>query len=90
MNNKPHKWQKEMHHFADGGSVQWRSMVRMPWADLHVANFDIEGAEYRVKPESVVRYAWIGESFGHPFQQDDDQLKLTITDGKITEVTIIK
>ena len=55
--NKPHKWAKEIHAWADGAKIQARNTIKDPihWMDiskLHQPTWSTEDhIEFRIKPE---------------------------------------
>ena len=88
---KPHKWQKEMDAQAAGKAVQMRIAHNMPWVDGRGWGFNLDYAEYRIKPEQVVKYAW-----AHPAnaavgwrEVDTANLKLTFEDGKLIKAEVL-
>lgn len=50
--NTPHKWQKEIHAFADGKVIQYRVLPRGGWVDSgYRPDFSDPVLEFRIKPE---------------------------------------
>ena len=52
---KPHKWAKEIKHWADGGEIEQRLYKYDGWTKWEVPKYNptfyTDGAEFRIKPQ---------------------------------------
>ncbi len=99
----PHKHAEVIHAFADGKTIQ--HMISGEWTDWKHDSAPpfYSSCAYRLKPEPVVRYfqMWVTNDarcavsleFGpvRPcfIREDGHNVKVTITDGKITAVELL-
>jgi len=54
---KPHKWEKEIKHWADGGEIEWRwkDQYKKEWNEWQLCtepHFYYFNYEFRIKPQS--------------------------------------
>ncbi len=69
----------------NGGTICWLVTYEAP--SWHKAIYD--GAEYRIKPKDVIEYRYTHSSWASPAQRESD-VKLTYTNGKLTDAEVLK
>jgi hypothetical protein len=103
---EPHKWQKEIDAYVAGKMVQFRlpHIGFHDWRELpgyrrylpqEVPEFQFtnSSAEYRIKPEPVVKYGSVGEAVACGLTTERgpmDNLKLTFEEGVLIAAEVLK
>ena len=97
--NKPHKHAEIIKAWADGAEVEFRSSCTSSWWPTTTPTWDSH-YEYRVKVEEEVLITRVTLHKGrltYPYlstnsdpTNDQKNLKLTFTDGKLTAAEVIK
>ena len=78
--------------WADGETIQWRLVDTPGWSDVHddyPMNWNLTRLDYRIKPKDVIEHRYAHSSWSCPHVGDSD-VKLTFTNGKLTNFEMIK
>ncbi len=82
--------------WADREKIQWtRSSEPAEWRDFIESDIpswrsvEFCGTKYRIKPKDVIEHRYTYSSWAGPAQRDSD-VKLTYTNGKLTNAEVLK
>lgn len=94
--NKPHKWSKEIHAWADGAVIQIKT-ASGEWHDIDFnPSFLDRDSKYRVKPEEkqlVIRWLWTYKNNAGVYFQPNNYMteqEAEIDSGIYSNYTIIR
>jgi hypothetical protein len=83
---------KVVQAWANGETIQWRLIESSRWEDINLQypmNWNTTRLDYRIKPKDVIEYLYTHSSWSGPAHGESD-VKLTFTNGKLTNAEVLK
>ncbi len=89
---------KVVQAWANGETIQWRLIESSRWEDIDLQypmNWNTTRLDYRIKPKDITTMRFVHvrpDFFGSSNMQNyvDNNLKLTFTNGKLTNAEVLK
>jgi hypothetical protein len=82
--NKPHKWAKEIHAWADGAEIEFKFLDSGSWKNVQSPLWNNEGFYFRIKPQpKEPQYLYVYRRYGEHFLFETAEERGMILVGKI-------
>lgn len=82
--NRPHKWAKEIHAWADGAEIEHRWIGNKDWEDAKKPVWTSNELDFRIKPQpKEPQYLYVYRRYGEHFLFETAEERGMILVGKI-------